>query len=269
MRILPNNNEASHWDCYMIVAGSRAAWETMDVGRNESDECGDKPIGFAEPDLCAGFPETGDDITQHHWSGLQRAQRLLLDTYAPPSVVIDRSGNCLASFGDAERYLGSDGKKRPQILISLLPKALAEEHGLTCVRPVADAGTASGDIFAHVRIAVLPFKAAGKDLLLVSFLDAAFMAKRLTAGAAVAAESSPAPIPFRRAQPRGAIAELLSSLTDRQRQVLELVAAGRSNKQIAAELKIKRRTVECHRALVMRKLNARTLADLIRLATAA
>ena len=55
-------------------------------------------------------------------------------------------------------------------------------------------------------------------------------------------------------------------LTAREREVLGLLAAGQSNKSIAFELGISPRTVEIHRARVMEKLQARNLADLVRMA---
>jgi DNA-binding NarL/FixJ family response regulator len=61
-------------------------------------------------------------------------------------------------------------------------------------------------------------------------------------------------------------ADPLERLTGRERQVLRLVAAGHSNKQIAAELGISRRTVESHRESMMRKIEIRTVAGLTRFA---
>lgn len=58
---------------------------------------------------------------------------------------------------------------------------------------------------------------------------------------------------------------LLARLTPRERDVAERVAAGRSNKAVAADLGISERTVELHRGRAMRKLELRTLADLVRL----
>jgi two-component system, LuxR family, response regulator FixJ len=55
-------------------------------------------------------------------------------------------------------------------------------------------------------------------------------------------------------------------LTARERQVLELVAAGEPNKIIASRLSISFRTVELHRAHITEKLKARSLSDLIRMA---
>jgi two-component system, LuxR family, response regulator FixJ len=57
-----------------------------------------------------------------------------------------------------------------------------------------------------------------------------------------------------------------ASLTPREREVLELVAAGEPNKAIARHLGISFRTVELHRAHLIEKLQARSLSDLIRMA---
>ena len=55
-----------------------------------------------------------------------------------------------------------------------------------------------------------------------------------------------------------------STLTHREREVLSLVAEGYTNAEIAARLEISSRTVETHRANMMRKLGLRTLAEVIR-----
>lgn len=59
---------------------------------------------------------------------------------------------------------------------------------------------------------------------------------------------------------------LLSKLTTREAQVLERIVAGRLNKQIANDLGISIKTVEAHRANIMEKFNANTVADLLKIA---
>jgi len=64
-------------------------------------------------------------------------------------------------------------------------------------------------------------------------------------------------------------AELLrrhATLTAREREVFRLVAAGKANKVIAADLGISQRTVEIHRGRVMEKMQARSLPQLVRIA---
>ena len=63
------------------------------------------------------------------------------------------------------------------------------------------------------------------------------------------------------------IAERVSSLTRREREVMDMVIQGKANKVIAIDLGLSQRTVEVHRAHVMDKMRARTLAELVRMNT--
>jgi len=62
--------------------------------------------------------------------------------------------------------------------------------------------------------------------------------------------------------------QLLETLTPREREVLALVTSGLMNKQIAGELHVSEITVKIHRGHVMKKMGARSLADLVRMAEA-
>ncbi|WP_340115580.1 response regulator transcription factor [Pelagibius sp. 7325] len=65
------------------------------------------------------------------------------------------------------------------------------------------------------------------------------------------------------------VLERFGTLSAREREVMQLVAAGKLNKQIASVLGISEVTVKIHRAAVMRKMGAKTLADLIRMSDVA
>jgi FixJ family two-component response regulator len=65
-----------------------------------------------------------------------------------------------------------------------------------------------------------------------------------------------------------AIVDRYATLSPREREVMALVTAGKMNKQIAGELGLSEVTVKIHRGAGMRKMGARSLADLVRMADA-
>jgi len=72
-----------------------------------------------------------------------------------------------------------------------------------------------------------------------------------------------------RREEAGVLAELegrFTSLTSREREVFQLVVTGRLNKQIAAQLGLSEPTVKAHRGQIMRKMQAHSLIDLVRMA---
>jgi two-component system response regulator FixJ len=64
---------------------------------------------------------------------------------------------------------------------------------------------------------------------------------------------------------RTKVRERFESLTPREREVLALVTSGKANKVMAADLDVSQRTVEIHRARVMEKMHASSLAQLVRM----
>jgi len=62
------------------------------------------------------------------------------------------------------------------------------------------------------------------------------------------------------------VAQCLATLTERERQVMEQIVAGRLNKQIAAALGTVEKTIKFHRGNLMRKMGVRTVAELVKLA---
>jgi len=115
--------------------------------------------------------------------------------------------------------------------------------------------TGRGDIAASV----LAMKRGASDFLTKPVDDALLVA---TVHDALARDRALRPA---RAE-RERVERSLATLTERERQVLELIVAGRLNKQIAAELGIAEKTIKFHRGNVMHKMGVRVVADLVKLA---
>ncbi len=115
--------------------------------------------------------------------------------------------------------------------------------------------TGYGDIPMSVRA----MKAGAVDFLVKPFRDQDMLD---AVDSALARNSE-----RRRAQDSVAAAKALhATLTPREQQVMALVTQGLMNKQVAGKLGLSEITVKLHRASLMRKLEVRTLADLVRLA---
>lgn len=122
------------------------------------------------------------------------------------------------------------------------------------VRTPAIVLTAHGDI----PLAVRAMRAGAVD-----FIEKPAQIEQLLSAIARAEQhlSGQAPI----TPPKHVVAERASKLTDREREVLDHLLLGKLNKEIADELGVSRRTVEVHRARIREKLQARSIADLIRM----
>jgi FixJ family two-component response regulator len=170
-------------------------------------------------------------------------------------------GQASASYATARTFLDAARPDLPACLV--LDVRLPEQGGLDLQRALAEQGvrlpviiiTGHGDI----PMSVAAMKAGAIDFLTKPFrdqdlLDAIQRSIRLD----------------RERRTEAAELELLrqrhAALTPREREVMAMVAEGLVNKQIAAALKVKEITVKVHRAQVMHKLGARSLAELVRIA---
>ncbi len=112
-----------------------------------------------------------------------------------------------------------------------------------------------------VPLAVRAMKAGAVDFLEKPYDEAVLLASLARCAETAHAVAS-------HANAAGEIQVRLETLTERERQVLQLLAAGKPNKVIAYELTISPRTVEIHRARVMEKMRANSLAELVRMVVA-
>jgi FixJ family two-component response regulator len=164
------------------------------------------------------------------------------------------------AFGSAGEYLDAPKPDLPACL--LLDVELPDINGLDLQGQIAGDNhppivfiTGHGSIPASVRA----IRHGAVDFLTKPFSDSSLMA---AVSAAIA----------RDLETRGARAELSTlrqrylALTPREREVLPLVVSGLLNKQAAAELRISEVTLQIHRRNVMHKMQAGSLADLVRFA---
>jgi len=180
------------------------------------------------------------------------------------SMLLEASGYAPQSFESAAAFLASEAPGARGCLIAdvqmpemngleLQNELVARRSPLTVIIV-----TGHGDI----PIAVQAMKAGALDFLEKPFDDEVLLdsVRRALERASSAGNQSDA---AREAQAR------MAQLTDREREVLDLIVAGKANKVIAYELSISPRTVEIHRSRVMEKMQARTLSDLVRMTLAA
>ncbi|MFO0968283.1 MAG: response regulator [Gemmataceae bacterium] len=110
---------------------------------------------------------------------------------------------------------------------------------------------------ADVPVAVQAVKAGAFDVIEKPFQEDHLL-ERIQAAFAIHEQWQ------KHADAKGAIVERIGRLTRREREVLDLMVAGKKNKDIAVELGISPKTLDIHRSKVMEKMEARTVADLVR-----
>jgi len=175
------------------------------------------------------------------------------------AMLLGSAGFHPETFESAKKFLASGGAERQGCLIAdiRMPDmdglALQEELARRCALLSVIIVTGHGD----VPLAVRAMKAGAVDFLEKPFDEDSLMfsVRRALQESSSAGDRIAA---LRDAERR------LAELTKREREVLDRVVAGRANKVIAHDLHISPRTVELHRARVMDKMNARTVADLVR-----
>ncbi|CAN7780548.1 response regulator [Paraburkholderia hospita] len=167
-------------------------------------------------------------------------------------------GLTVETFGTAQEFLAYDMPDLPSCLI--LDVRLKGQSGLAVQAQIADSKlnmpivfmTAHGDIAMTVKA----MKAGAADFLAKPFRDQDMLD---AVANAIAKDES------RREVGRviGDLQRCYDSLTGREREIMAYVATGLMNKQIASELNLSEITIKIHRGQAMRKMGARTLAELI------
>ena len=166
----------------------------------------------------------------------------------------------VVTFGSAAEYIAYPKPDVPACLI--LDVELPDINGLDLQSQTIEENhpqivfiTGHGDIPTSVRA----IKAGAVDFLTKPFKEADLMR---AIHAAIAQDR----VARRKRAESVELRQRLSSLTPREREVLPLIVSGLLNKQAAAELGISEVTIQIHRGKIMKKMEAESLAELVRMA---
>jgi len=179
------------------------------------------------------------------------------------SRLLESAGWRVATFTSAQRFLEASAAACGCIVLDLEMPGL---NGLELQQALETQGSDLPVVFltgrGNVAASVQAMKRGAVD-----FLEKPVDDERLLAAVSQALARHEEVRSAR--EQRDEIAARLALLTARERQVLEMIVAGRLNKQAAAEIGTAEKTVKFHRANVMRKMGVRTLADLVKIAALA
>lgn len=178
------------------------------------------------------------------------------------AALVNFAGWRVLTFASAQHFL--DHPRTPQPGCLLLDVSLPDLDGLELQERLSQEKRALPIIFitgqGDIPISVRAMKAGA-----VEFLTKPLENHVLLAAIGQAVESSAAALEAHCT--REQLRDGYTHLTVRERQVLELITGGLLNKQVAFELGISEVTVKAHRGQVMRKMHARSFAELINMAS--
>ncbi|MBZ8140225.1 DNA-binding response regulator [Rubrivivax gelatinosus] len=207
------------------------------------------------PDPALGIPVVylvdDEDVVRDALAWLLRSRRLLSEGFASAEAFEAFRAGCRQPWPDAPSCLLLDVRMPGQSGLALFEQLA--EHGLTETLPVIFL-TGHGD----VPTAVAAVKRGAFD-----FVEKPFSNNALVDRVELALVASAEALGRRRAA--DAVRRSLSELTEREREVMQLVVDGRPNKSIADQLAISVRTVEVHRARVFEKMNVKSAIELANL----
>lgn len=178
------------------------------------------------------------------------------------SRLLSASGYTVRTFASARELLADPSPDPGSPGCLLLDVRMPELDGLELQSILKGAGTGTAVVFmtghGDVQTGVKAMKSGAVDFLLKPFSDEELL-DAVNRALALDAET--------RAERRdlNELTRRAAKLTPREREVCALVVTGRLNKQIAAALGTSEKTIKVHRARVMAKMRATSLADLVRM----
>lgn len=171
------------------------------------------------------------------------------------------AGMAVSAFASSLAFLDSYDARTPGCLV--LDLAMPDLTGLDLQRLLGERGEMLPIVFltgrGDIRSCALAMKKGAVDFLTKPVDQTDLLA-------AVSRAVDKASAQQRERADRARIENALAVLTAREREVLTQVVAGRLNKQIAADLGTREKTIKFHRGNLMKKLGVRSVAELVRLA---
>jgi two-component system response regulator FixJ len=176
--------------------------------------------------------------------------------------LLDVAGVRVRSFGSADAFLKAGPPLAGACLVTDV--RMPGMNGIELAEELARRGSPVPVIVitghADVPLAIQAMKAGVADFIEKPFDDEVMLAAIRKALAQQATDDGVA-------AERQAVLDRIATLSPRERDVMEGLVAGKANKVIAFDLDISARTVEVYRANLMMKMQAKTLSDLVRMAT--
>jgi FixJ family two-component response regulator len=176
-------------------------------------------------------------------------------------LIVQHAGLPCEQFGSAREFLGHYDHSRPGCL--LLDIRMPDMSGLELQQELNRRGAVIPVIFAtgvaEIPVAVEAMQHGAFDYLQKPISQDDLL-DRVRRALSFDATTRASLLERRQAEER------FESLTEREREILGMVVSGLSNKEAAARMKLSARTVEIHRASLMRKTGARNTAHLVRMA---
>jgi FixJ family two-component response regulator len=167
------------------------------------------------------------------------------------------------TFGSTEDFLGTNKPDVPACLI--LDVRLPGTSGLDFQQELTRLGVSMPIIFitghADVPMSVQAMKAGAVEFLCKPFREEDLLR-------AVRSALKKDSLQREKSSALSALRTTFMSLTPREQEVMTYIVSGLMNKQIAGQLRLSEITVKVHRASIMRKMNAKSLAELVRQADA-